>query len=125
MKIFDNRLALLERALDLRLERHGRLSGNLANVDTPGYAPKDIDFDRAIADAQAALDTDRPAPQGIAPGSYEMEGPSGSPSLDGNRVSLDGTMAALNENALKYTAASRAAGKKLALLRYVANDGLG
>jgi flagellar basal-body rod protein FlgB len=34
-------------------------------------------------------------------------------------------MAALAENALHYGAATRVASKKLALLRYVASDGVG
>ena len=35
------------------------------------------------------------------------------------------TMVAMAENGLQYGAAARAAGKKLAILRYVANDGNG
>lgn len=126
MKIFDNRFALLERSLDLRLEKHGRLSGNLANVDTPNFDPRDLDFDAAIRDAQSELDRSdfQPITESVT-GAYMVEGPSASASLDGNRVDLDGTMAALSENSLKYTAASKAAGKRLALLRYVVSDGVG
>ena len=29
-------------------------SGNLANVDTPGYKPKDVDFQAAMASAEGA-----------------------------------------------------------------------
>jgi flagellar basal-body rod protein FlgB len=43
--------------------------------------------------------------------------------LDGNQVDLDRTTAAIAENALQYGAAARAAGKKLAILRYAASDG--
>jgi flagellar basal body rod protein FlgB len=45
------------------------------------------------------------------------------PSIDGNGVDLDRTMAALAENGLQYAAGARAAGKKLAILRYVVSDG--
>jgi flagellar basal-body rod protein FlgB len=51
--------------------------------------------------------------------------PAGGASFDGNTVDLDRTMVAMAENALQYSAAARAAGKKLALLRYVASDGNG
>ncbi len=44
MKLFDATTGRLERSLDVRLVRHNVLAGNVANVDTPGYAPKDIDF---------------------------------------------------------------------------------
>jgi flagellar basal body rod protein FlgB len=48
-----------------------------------------------------------------------------SPSMDGNRVDLDRTMVALAENGLQYGASAKAAGKKLAILRYVSSDGQG
>jgi flagellar basal-body rod protein FlgB len=47
------------------------------------------------------------------------------PSLDGNMVDLDRTMAQLAENAMQYNAGAKAASKKLAMLRYVASDGNG
>ncbi len=49
--------------------------------------------------------------------------PGAAPGLDGNAVDLDRTTAAIAENALQYGAAAKAAGKKLAILRYVASDG--
>jgi flagellar basal-body rod protein FlgB len=45
------------------------------------------------------------------------------PSIDGNGVDLDRTMAVLAENGLQYAAGAKAAGKKLAILRYVVSDG--
>jgi len=48
-----------------------------------------------------------------------------SPGLDGNTVDLDRTMVAMSENALLYGAATKAVSKKLAILRYVASDGVG
>jgi flagellar basal body rod protein FlgB len=47
------------------------------------------------------------------------------PSMDGNKVDLDRTMVALAENGMQYGASARAAGKKLAILRYVSSDGHG
>ena len=41
------------------------------------------------------------------------------------KVDLDRTMVALAENGLQYGASARAAGKKLAILRYVSSDGNG
>jgi len=110
VKIFDGALHKIERALDVRAEKHAVLQGNLANVDTPGYLPQDIDFDAAMAsvDDDGATTAER-----------------ATAALDGNRVDADRTMAALAENALQYGAATRVASKKLALLRYVANDGTG
>jgi flagellar basal-body rod protein FlgB len=153
MKLFDRTLTQLERALDVRLVRHGALAGNVANADTPGYRPRDVDFKAAMGAMgsvggvvggtseaaplspmaalgsapslmqPAAPGTPAPAVPGAA-GSIQAQEISGtSPTQDGNTVDLDRTMAALSENAMQYGAASRAAQRKLAILRYAASDG--
>ena len=146
MKIFDPTLNQLERSLDVRLLRQNLLAGNLANVDTPNFRPKDVDFTAAMAAVSAHSEVNAPAPLaltaphmdlgGVAMGSASPQDGSLSPkdlpivdiksgnaSLDGNTVDLDRTMVAMAENALQYGAAARAAGRKLSILKYVASDG--
>jgi flagellar basal-body rod protein FlgB len=138
MKIFDATTARLERSLDVRLVRHNVLAGNLANVDTPGYTPRDIDFAAAMSEAVgegAASGPSLPmretnarhiAVGGIAANGREIpivETHGEAPSLDGNGVDLDRTMTAMAENGLQYGASARAVGKKLAIMRYVVSDG--
>jgi flagellar basal-body rod protein FlgB len=138
MRIFDATLARLERSLDIRLTRHNVLSGNLANIDTPGYRPKDIDFRAAMAslsDPERAAGTSLPEtdarhlPTGAGGGSSGevalTEASGSSPTLDGNRVDLDRTMAQMAANGMQYGASARSAAKKLAILKYVVNDGNG
>jgi flagellar basal-body rod protein FlgB len=144
MKLFDSTLTRLEHALDVRLERHNVLAGNLANVDTPGFTPKDVDFKAAMAEASGGepeaasgiespvlrLATTDPAHMSLGGGFGATDAPvvngqGEAPSIDGNRVDLDRTMAALAENSLQYGASAKAAGKKLAILRYVTSDGTG
>lgn len=152
MKIFDKTLTKLESALDARLLRQGVLAGNLANIDTPGFKPREVNFEAALHAAEAGrneqmrvgqspspqmpLETAPLTPVGAAPASIApiVLGSGvgvadaqlgGSPSIDGNAVDLDRTMVAMAENALQYGASARAAGKKLAILRYVASDGNG
>ena len=48
--MFDRLSATLEHAMDLRLERGNMISGNIANVDTPGFTPVNIEFDQQLAD---------------------------------------------------------------------------
>jgi flagellar basal-body rod protein FlgB len=153
VKIFDPTLATLERALDARLLRHNVLAGNLANADTPGFVPREVDFAAAMRQGTEALDrtplvprapldlasaghlvagggdlplsaagaADPPAPG--APGSPVVAAQGAGAGLDGNAVDVDRALAAVAENAIQYNAAARAAGKKLAILRYVASDG--
>jgi flagellar basal-body rod protein FlgB len=61
VSIFDPTLQTLERALDARLLRHNVLAGNLANANTPGYVPRDVDF-------AAAMRRSLEAPERRAPG---------------------------------------------------------
>jgi flagellar basal-body rod protein FlgB len=142
MKLFDTTLKKLETSLDVRLERQNVLAGNLANVDTPGYLPRELDFDAAMARAMEPPAVAAPCASGAPPVEGHLSlGPAASTpagpaefvkvaqgsrgGLDGNGVDLDKTMVELSRNALQYGAAAKAAGKKLAILRYVATDGMG
>lgn len=141
MRIFDATLSTLERALDARLARQSVLAGNVANADTPGFQPRDLDFAAAMAatapGAAARPTVEGPARPGdvalaaagalspAAPEAFVSEVPGAAPGIDGNAVDLDRTLVAVSENALQYGAAAKAASKKLAILRYVANDGNG
>ncbi|HVP61451.1 MAG TPA: flagellar basal body rod protein FlgB [Myxococcaceae bacterium] len=124
MKLFDATLSTLEKALDVRLVRQNVLASNLANANTPGFQPQDVDFARSLEAVQAqstAGEGSLPAEQAVV----TVPMPGASPGLDGNGVDADRTMVALAQNALQYGAAARAAGKKLAILRYVVTDGNG
>ena len=143
MKLFDTTMSKLESALDLRLENQNVLAGNLANVDTPGYLPRALEFDKAMAAAQAQAAGSSAGTASSVPateGQISLEavgGSAGSPQafvkvaegatggLDGNGVDLDKTMVELSRNALLYGAVAKATSKKLGILRYVATDGMG
>ncbi|MCA2978240.1 MAG: flagellar basal body rod protein FlgB [Myxococcaceae bacterium] len=142
MKLFDTTLERLQSSLDVRLARQNVLGGNLANVDTPGYQPRELDFAEAMrarsaelaASAAASLPAAPPveghlsvSQTGLAPDATTrlVKVAPGEGGLDGNGVDLDRTMVELSRNALLYGASTRAAGKKLAILRYVAGDGIG
>jgi flagellar basal-body rod protein FlgB len=141
MRVFDGTLARLERSLDVRLVRQNVLAANLANVDTPGFRPKDVDFAATMTAIEGSAGhgaEGTPSPGGTdgmgagAPGQGIpaddlpiVDVPAGGASLDGNTVDLDRTMVAMAENALQYAASARAAGVKLGILRYVASDGNG
>jgi flagellar basal-body rod protein FlgB len=138
VKIFDATLGTLERALDVRLVEQNVLAGNVANADTPGYKPKELDFSAAMraasTDASAEMMTTTSpghlGPNGAAVASASdiatsmvLEGRGTAPTFDGNAVDLDRTMAGMAENGLQYGASAKAAGKKLAILRYAVDGG--
>lgn len=136
MKLFDRTLTALENSLDARLTRQNVLAGDIANVDTPDYKPQNLSFAQALQSARLERQI-HDGPSAMRPGDLPLGQPAppelvsaesneaGAAGIDGNRVDLDRTMASLAENALQYGASTRAAGKKLALLRFVASDGNG
>jgi flagellar basal-body rod protein FlgB len=129
MKLFDATTMTLEHALDVRAARHGRLANNVANIDTPGFRPSDIDFEASL---DAALAGEAPGNEARVANRVDGEsslvetaGHETSPTPDMNTVDLDRTMVALAENGMQFGATSRFLGKKIALLRAAVNDGLG
>jgi flagellar basal-body rod protein FlgB len=85
-------------ALELRSQRLGMITSNIANAATPGYKARDIDFAAALAarsggaGSQEAIDT-----------ATRYRVPT-MPSLDGNTVELAGEQMAFAENAVAYSA---------------------
>ncbi len=134
MRIFDTTLTQVERSLDVRLARQTVLSGNVANVDTPGFKPKDVDFMAAMSQAMQSsesldrtshmhLDASGQFGEASSPSAFVKEVAGGTPSFDGNEVDLDVTMSDMAQNAIQYGANARAATAKLAILKYVVSDG--
>src|SRR3546814_11364421 len=73
----------------------GLLASNIANVSTPGFKAKDIDFQTALA---AVEQTGNPA---SLDGALQYRVPL-QPSLDGNTVDLSTEQTAFAENAVQY-----------------------
>jgi flagellar basal-body rod protein FlgB len=93
-------LHLLERFLDLAAQRQGLLSSNIANIDTPGYRTRDIDFHGELLRA-AQNQEDAPT----EPFVREVSGLIARP--DGNNVSVDREGLLLSQVQLQFSAASQ------------------
>lgn len=108
---FDNILGIHERALGLQSRRAELLSANLANVDTPGYKARDIDFRAALQTAEQEQSGFGPMlishqshlqPEGYAFGAEILYRQPLQASLDGNSVEAPIEMSAYSENAMRY-----------------------
>lgn len=113
MTLFDTTQIALERAMSGATLRHEALAANLANANTPGYRPIDVDFHGALRQAMQL------GPRGLE--SIEIAAaPAAGATLraDGNGVDVDVTSAELAKNGLELTAITRVAGARLDLLRY-------
>jgi flagellar basal-body rod protein FlgB len=85
-------------ALELRSQRMGLLTSNIANAATPGYKARDIDFTAALKAAAEGQGTDQ-----AAAGATRYRVPV-MPSLDGNTVEIGNEQVAFSENAVGYSA---------------------
>lgn len=85
-------------ALELRSQRLGMLTSNIANAATPGYKAKDVDFAAALTARMDGASSDR------AMGAATRYRVPVMPSLDGNTVELANEQMAFAENAVAYSA---------------------
>jgi flagellar basal-body rod protein FlgB len=86
---------LLEKALDVTSQRHKLVVANMANIDTPGYHAKDLDFRSELRRATAAGETENFLPVARSvPGLLERP--------DGNNVSLDREGLVLAETQMQF-----------------------
>ena len=49
--LFNRTIGVMGKSLGLRLVRHGMTSTNLANIDTPGYTVKNLQFEKTLQNA--------------------------------------------------------------------------
>lgn len=85
-------------ALELRSQRMGLLTSNIANAATPGFKARDIDFAAALKARTSGASED----QAIASATrYRVPV---MPSLDGNTVEMSTEQTAFAENAVGYSA---------------------
>lgn len=91
---FDQALGVHPSALQLRLARAELLSANLANVDTPNFQAKDIDFSAEMQRSKFSSGA-TVSPQAKYRVPYQN-------AMDGNTVELHAEQAAFSQNSLDY-----------------------
>lgn len=148
-ELFGKTFQLLERAIQVRTSRNTVISANIANVDTPGFRAKDINFREVMAkymDEKAATpavtrthsahlsSATRRAPLEVTDARHfsteaiPVEGaetPTVISEEDGvpNNVDLDQEMARLSVNNLEYQVAVQALIKHIEALRTAITEG--
>jgi flagellar basal-body rod protein FlgB len=109
----DSRLGVLQTALDGLAARQQAIAGNIANIDTPGYQRKDVDFEsnlRASIGVGPRLATTDPRHIPIAPADSGLlagaagsnRGQSTTGRNDDNNVDIDYEMTRLADTQLRY-----------------------
>ncbi len=115
MDLFDTTQLALEGAMHGASKRHQVLATNLANVNTPGYARRDVDFHGAL---RQAMDTQAQEGGSLAEvGFTEEVDRAGVQRVDGNGVDADVEAAELAKNGLEYDAVLQVAKTRIAIMR--------
>jgi flagellar basal-body rod protein FlgB len=130
-RIFGHTAKVIETALNVSARRHNLIAGNIANMDTIGYKPSDLDFNRTLDRAMGEAE-----PDGLDkthPGHVSTEGDDGFP-MSGHSsedvdiyhldsVNIDTEMMNLMENNLKYRTTTELLLRKMKILHYSIDEG--
>ena len=111
MSLFDTTQLSLEAAMRGSSLRQTLLTDNLANVNTPGYQRKDVDFHATLQDALAS---GQPLDQVSFTPTVDS---SRTVRADGSGIDADQESADLAENALEYQALVQVAGTRTTILQ--------
>ena len=108
-------MGLLEKALDIRAYYHRILASNIANVETPGYREKDIDFRKELDSL-----TEDPANIQVK---VKSTTDGGIAAVDGNTVNMEDQIVKMTENTLMFNSLVQMINKKFSMIRYAINEG--
>ena len=99
--------------MDLLSARQKLVTSNIANVDTPGYRTKDVDFQIEFMSLVKGQEPQTVEPEGL------IEKP------DGNNVSMDREARLLAENAIRFNLASTLVRGQIKQIRDAIQEGRG
>ncbi len=132
--IFGPAVSVMAKALSLRAKRNTVISANIANVDTPGYKSKDINFqevmesclEKTAPDAkedQLPLKVTNSRHLGASGKKVELKVTESTERGVPNNVDLDEEMAKLSENNIKYQLTTQMLIKKMEMLKTAITEG--
>ncbi len=107
--MIDPTVRALQMSLSGLASRQRALTDNIANLETPGYLAKRVDFESSL---QNAIDTHRP--ESVEVSQRRSMDPTGA---NGNNVNLDDETILSSDTALRYEMSIEALNAKYRLLR--------
>lgn len=121
--LFGRTFRILEQSLDITQKKHGLITSNVANINTPGYRAKSLPFDKALEDA---LEKRKVHPVRTHPrhfgvpqigGDYQVE------VSDHAGIDIDKEMTQLAENNLRYQTGIETLLRKFNGLKHTITEG--
>jgi flagellar basal-body rod protein FlgB len=137
--LFSGQFGIMEGSLGLRLARHDFSSSNLANMDTPGFRARHLDFEKVLAQNLASspnkLDVRQTSTRHIptrdnenafkrAAQSVRMS-PYGWDEYNDDKLDIDQEMTLLTKNQLIYNTTVQMLAKEFDNLKYAIGEGGG
>lgn len=113
---------IMNKALESSWEKQKLITNNIANIDTPGYRRKDIDFEKVLRNHVTKtknihhINVDQLYGEIISPNQNFQN------RLDGNNVDVDWEMAELAKNKIKYDALATQTARYLQRLETVVSN---
>lgn len=127
---------IVQEGMDIAVARRRLIASNLANAETPGYKAADIDFERYLREAQGPAKMVVPVrmivthPRHFGPMATtphlplkRSAGLMGELRADGNTVDMEGEMAKMAQNQIRFQALTEALNRVLALLEQAVTEG--
>jgi flagellar basal-body rod protein FlgB len=126
----DPSYSIAKLALDGLSQRQNIISNNIANVDTPGYSAKTVDFASTLQKAvneQDQLAMNKTDSRHLASPTDSVnfavtDRPGGTERADGNNVDINVELTDMSETGVKYQALTASVSLKLQLLKDIAQS---
>jgi flagellar basal-body rod protein FlgB len=123
----DSALSVSRLALDGMALRQDINSSNIANIDTPGYTAKEVNFEQTLKNVMSGetkenLSLTLTNPRHIdIPGSSVLfrvtDNKTGTARADGNNVDIDKELVQMNETGIRQQAITQVMARKLRLIK--------
>jgi flagellar basal-body rod protein FlgB len=110
--LFDNTQLALQQAISGASMRHELLANNLANAETPGFQPSDVDFHTTLAQAMKTGDA-----TAIENTTFTPQRDSRVMRADGSGIDIDTQSADIAKNSLEYDALISVARARIGILK--------
>ncbi|MCF7500723.1 MULTISPECIES: flagellar basal body rod protein FlgB [Pseudoalteromonas] len=102
MALFDKALGVHPFAMQLRIDRAEVIASNLANVDTPNFKARDVDYQQILGDVAASMEHNNDVGfAGITANELMYRVPYQA-SSDGNTVELNVEQAKFSNNSMDF-----------------------
>lgn len=125
--LFDNTYKMLGTSMSVASKRHSMISSNIANMDTIGYKPRDLDFQKTLEAAMATEGrlTETHSRHYAHGPSSPMEGEirDSGDEINLDPVNIDTEMGNLLENNMKFRSSVEMMMRKMTILKHAIAEG--